>query len=309
MEQDFCTLYESLKPALAQLETRRLELKAQGTKNGSIAAGICCLLGIAVTLCTGMNWAWLLVSAIIGGIIFFYCIQIKSGELTSLYKQNIISAILTRQCSGATFEPDKGISENTFVGSGLFAVSPDRYHSEDLISGKIGTTSFLCSEIHAEEKRVTTNGKGQTRTTWVDIFKGFFFIADFHKDFKGQTTIYRNSWIKLRFGEQRVKLENPEFENSFDVYSDNQIEARYLITPGMMERLLDLDRKFPGKITVSFRNSNVIIAIPDSTDHFEARIWQSMLNDGNLKREFNILCLLLGIIDDLSLNLRIWSKE
>ena len=93
MEQDFCTLYESLKPALAQLETRRLELKAQGTKNGSIAAGICCLLGIAVTLCTGMNWAWLLVSAIIGGIIFFYCIQIKSGELTSLYKQNIIFCI------------------------------------------------------------------------------------------------------------------------------------------------------------------------------------------------------------------------
>lgn len=309
MEQDFQTLYESLKPALEQLETKRLELKAQGTKNGGIALSICCLLGIIITLSTGMNWAWLFISVIVGGIIFFYCIQSKSGELTTLYKQDIISTILSRQCSGATFEPEKGITENTFIGSGLFAVTPDRYHSEDLISGKIDATSFLCSEIHAEEKKVTTNGKGQTRTTWIDIFKGFFFIADFQKDFKGQTTIYRNTWIKLRFGEQRVKLENPEFENSFDVYSNDQIEARYLLTPNMMERLLALDQKFPGKITVSFRNSNVIIAIPDNTNHFEANIWQSMLNDENLRREFNVLCLLIGIVDDLNLNLRIWSKE
>lgn len=308
MEQDFGNLYESLKPALAQLENQRLELKAQGTKNGSIALGICCLLGILAT-CINMNWLWLLISTIIGGIIFFCCIQSKSGKLTNLYKQDIISVILAKLCTGATFEPDKGIPENTFVGSGLFSVRPDRYHSEDLISGKIGLTSFLCSEIHAEEKQVTTNGKGQTRTTWVDIFKGFFFIADFQKNFKGQTTIYRNSWIKLHFGEQRVKLESPEFENSFDVYSNDQIEARYLLSPSMMERLLALDRKFPGKITVSFRNSNVIIAIPDTTNHFEASIWQSMLNDRILKREFNVICLLLGIVDDLNLNLRIWSKE
>lgn len=309
MEQNFDTLYESLKPALIQLETKRLELKSRGTKNGGIALGICCLLGIIITLSTGMNWVWLLISAAIGGSIFFYCIQSQSGELTHLYKQNIISTILSRQCPGATFEPQKGIGENTFVGSGLFAVSPDRYHAEDLISGKIGSTSFLCSEVHAEEKRVTTNGKGQTRTTWIDIFRGFFFIADFQKNFKGQTTIYRNTWIKLRFGERRVKLESPEFENSFDVYSNDQIEARYLLTPGTMERILDLDRKFPGKITVSFRNSNVIIAIPDGTNHFEASIWQTMLNNENLKREFNTLCLLLGIVDDLNLNLRIWSKE
>lgn len=309
MEQDFSALYESLKPELEQLEARRLVLKAKGTKNGTIAVGICCLLGGVAALSTGMNWAWLLISAVVGGIVFFYCIQSKSRELTDLYKQNIISVILARQCSGATFEPGKGVSENRFVGSGLFSVAPDRYHSEDLISGKIGATSFLCSEIHAEKKQVTTNAKGHSTTTWITIFKGFFFIADFQKNFKGQTTVYRNSWIKLRFGEERVKLENPEFENSFDVYSNNQVEARYLLTPSLMERLLTLDRKFPGKITVSFRNSNVMIAIPDGTDHFEASIWQSMLENGNLKREFNTLCLLLGIIDDLNLNLRIWSKE
>ena len=63
-------------------------------------------------------------------------------------------------------------------------------------------------------------------------------MADFHKDFKGKTTILRDRLFKLRFGESRVKMENPDFENTFDVYSTDQVEARYLITPFMMERLL-----------------------------------------------------------------------
>ena len=38
-----------------------------------------------------------------------------------------------------------------------------------------------------------------------------------------------------------MKLENPDFEKTFDVYSTDQIEARYLLSPSMMERLLALE--------------------------------------------------------------------
>ena len=70
-----------------------------------------------------------------------------------------------------------------------------------------------------------------------------------------------------------------------------------------------LDRKFPGKITVSFYNSNIIIAIPDRTDHFETSIWRSQLHNNSLKQEYDTLSALTGIVNDLNLNLRIWSKE
>ena len=36
---------------------------------------------------------------------------------------------------------------------------------------------------------------------------------------------------------EEVKLEDAEFNNIFDIYSDNQVEARYLLTPSFMERL------------------------------------------------------------------------
>ena len=80
-----------------------------------------------------------------------------------------------------------------------------------------------------------------------------FQIAGFQKDFQGHTTVLRNSLFKLSFSGSRVKLENPDFEKTFDVYSTDQIEARYLLSPSMMERLLALDREFNKNITISFK--------------------------------------------------------
>lgn len=307
---DFTTIYAHLQPALQQLENQRLELKAQGNKNGLIASGICFMIGlIVVIIFSGFNWIGVLISFVIALVIWYNCISAKSKILSAFYKQNIISAIIAELCEEASFQPDRGISEQTFMASNLFSTTPDRYHTEDLITGKIGKTHFMCSEIVAEEKRVTRDSKGRTQVTWIDIFRGFFFIADFQKDFQGQTVVFRNSWFKWNASGQRVKLENPEFEKSFDTYSTDQVEARYLLTPGLMEKLLELDRKFPGKITLSFLNSQVLIAIPDSKDHFEASIWQSQLQNNSVREEFYTLTTLLSIINDLNLNLRIWSKE
>ena len=309
MANSYDSIYEKLTPALTQLENKRLELKKKGTNAGLVAGGICTLIGIIITVWTGGNSLGFYISLILGVIILVGCIHGQSKELSRYYKKDIIATIISSLCENSSFIPESGISEQQFMSCGLFHTSPDRYHSEDMITGQVGKTVFACSEIVAEEKRVTTNSKGQRSEHWVDIFKGFFFIADFQKDFQGQTVVYRNSWLKLNFKNQRVKLENPEFEKKFDVYSTDQVEARYLLTPGMMEKLLELDRKFPGKITLSFYNSNVIIAIPDNTDHFETSIWNSQLRNNSLKQEYNTLSALFGITDDLNLNLRIWTKE
>lgn len=309
MSPDFNTIHESLRPVLTQLEDRRQKLKVKGTHTGLIAGGICCLIGIIISIATGFNGIGIIISLVVGVIILVTCINGQSKELSAYYKKDIIAKIVSGLCEDSVFQPDQGIPEQLFMTSNLFSTSPDRYHSEDLISGKIGNTSFVCSEIVAEKKQITTDSKGRRSEHWIDIFRGFFFIADFQKNFKGQTVVYRNSWFKWSSGGQRVKLENPGFEKSFDTYSTDQVEARYLLSLSMMEKLLELDRKFPGKITLSFMNSHLVIAIPDSRDHFEANIWNSQIHNTSLKQEFDTLISLFGIINDLNLNLRIWTKE
>ncbi|MFR7822039.1 MAG: DUF3137 domain-containing protein [Odoribacter splanchnicus] len=284
MEQNFQDIYEQLQSRIRQAEDKRLQLKAKGTKNGLIAGGITLVAGVVVSLIIGGGWPGILIACMLGLIVLFSCIQSKSGELCAYYKENIISSIISYLCQEASYRPESGIAESVFMNSRLFSTSPDRYRSEDLICGKIDKTSFICSEIIAEEKRVTTDSKGRRQEHWIDIFRGFFFIADFNKNFQGQTVVFRNSWFKLNLGKQRVKLENPNFEKQFDVFSTDQVEARYILTPNLMERLLELDSRFPGKITVSFRDSSVIIAIPDQTNHFETNIWECQLNTDKLKR-------------------------
>ncbi len=308
MKPDFENLYQDLEPSIQQLETYRIALKQKGTKNGLYSAGVLFTIGCLFSLYIQAGPIGLLLSLLLALGTLIYCINAKSQELSLYYKNNIISAIVRQLCEEASFTPDQGIPESTFMASGLFSTSPDRYHSEDLITGKIGKTLFSCAEIIAEEKKVTIDNKGHQHEHWVTIFKGFFFMADFQKDFAGRTLIYRNSWFKLRTGLQRVKLENPGFEKNFDTYSTDQVEARYILSPGMMEKILDLDRKFPGKIMLSFYKSQVIIAIPDSSNHFEASIWKSQLCQHHIQQEFTILCKLTDIIKDLNLNLRIWSK-
>lgn len=304
----FETLAQSLSPTLQNLELKRKELKSQGHSTGMWAGGVFLVIGIIFSLYINVALIGVCIAIGIALLIYYSCVNAKSQELSAYYKKEVIAQVLQSFCENASFTPEDGIREDTFQSCGLFA-SPDRYHTEDLIQGRAGKTVFSCAEVHAEERKTRVDSKGRTSHYWVDIFKGFLFIADFQKDFQGHTTVQRNSLFKLGFGSSRVKLENPDFEKTFDVYSTDQIEARYLLSPSMMERLLVLETGFNKGITVSFQNSNILIAIPESRNHFEASIWKSISDLSQLKDDFSTIHALVSIVEDLNLNTRIWTKE
>ena len=305
---DFDSLAQKLAPTLQVLENKRKELLRKGRSEGLIYAAIFLVVGVIVLLILKLEGIFgPIVIVVISVIILITCINNKSKIFSSFYKEEVVDEIIHAFCPNATYSPNNGVSEELFRNSGLFT-SPDRYHAEDLIEGCLDKTSFICSEVHAEERRARSTKNG-VQYYWEDIFKGFLFIADFHKEFQGETTVLRDSFFKIKMGASRVKMENPDFEKVFDVFSTNQIEARYLITPSMMERMLKLDSNFKKGVTISFRNSMILVAIPDSKNRFEADVWSSLSDMSILKSDFVVLQSLLEIVDELNLNTRIWSKE
>lgn len=305
---DFDSLAQKLAPTLQVLENKRKELLRKGRSEGLAYAAIFFVVGVIALLILKLEGIFgPIVIVVISVIIFITCINNKSKIFSSFYKEEVVDEIIHAFCPNATYSPNDGVGEELFRNSGLFT-SPDRYHAEDLIEGCLDKTSFICSEVHAEERRAHSTKNG-VQYYWEDIFKGFLFIADFHKEFQGETTLLRNSLFKVKMGASRVKMENPDFEKVFDVFSTNQIEARYLITPSMMERMLKLDSNFKKGVTISFRNSTILVAIPDSENRFEADVWSSLNDMSILKSDFAVLQSLLDIVDELNLNTRIWSKE
>ena len=291
---DFDSLAQKLAPTLQVLENKRKELLRKGRSEGLIYAAIFLVVGVIALLILKLEGIFgPIVIVVISVIIFITCINNKSKIFSSFYKEEVVDEIIHAFCQNATYSPNNGVSEDLFRNSGLFT-SPDRYHAEDLIEGCLDKTSFICSEVHAEERRARSTKNG-VQYYWEDIFKGFLFIADFHKEFQGETTVLRDSFFKIKMGASRVKMENPDFEKVFDVFSTNQIEARYLITPSMMERMLKLDSNFKKGITISFRNSTILVAIPDSKNRFEADVWSSLSDMSILKSDFAVLQSLLKL--------------
>lgn len=255
--------------------------------------------------------------ALVAGIIVWSIkIYRVSAAIKIKFKQEVIKELVQFVDPGLSYNSKGFISQSEFSGSKIFIQGIERYKGDDLVSGTIGQTDVRFSELNAEYATRDQKGNKQYHT----IFKGIFFIADFHKDFVGETVVVPDTAEKL-FGKlgtmlqkmnvsraDLVKMENPEFEKAFAVYGTDQVEARYILTPALMERIMDFKRK-SGKIHLSFLHSKVYLAISVSKNLFEPPFFQSMLRYELVEDYFNYLILSVNIVEDLDLNTRLWSKK
>ena len=105
--------------------------------------------------------------------------------------------------------------------------------------------------LRLPSKRVlaTRFSRSASRIEEKTVFHGLVVRMAVHKNFRGLTIIRHDAGVvgngrALLQGLQRVNLEDPVFEQAFEVAASNQVEARYLLTPSFMERLLELSRSF-----------------------------------------------------------------
>ena len=145
----------------------------------------------------------------------------------------------------------------------------------------------------------------------VTIFKGICVLLDMNKPFEGHTVVLKDGGIlnvlKRVSGLQRVHLEDIAFEKIFEVFSDNQIEARYLLTTAFMERVLKLRDLFGGKsIQFSFFKDKLLFAIPTKQDMFEpCSFFKTAINKPQIDLVFEQFYMVFSIINLLKLNQKI----
>ena len=69
---------------------------------------------------------------------------------------------------------------------------------------------------------------------------------------------------------KRANLVDPVFEERFDAYTNDQVEARYLIDPAMIERLNAMYEEYDGnKMAAAFYDSKMLILIASKHNYFE----------------------------------------
>lgn len=258
---------------------------------------------------------------LIAYIILFIYIVARQRKIRSLFvqefKKKIISSIVGFFDQGLTYDPLKFISLQDFTSSGLINRSIAKYYGDDYVEGKIGQTSLRFSEVHA----FVVESSSDNKKRYVEVLGGIFFIGDFNKNFKGQTYIFPDKMEKTfgRFAKylqslssyngQLVNLEDIEFEKEFMVYSNDQIEARYILSTSLMQRILDYKRKANSDIMMAFKESKIFMAMPIKGNLFEPKIFGKLISDETLRKYYEDLAIAISAVEDLNLNLRIWGKE
>ncbi|MCK5067632.1 MAG: DUF3137 domain-containing protein [Bacteroidales bacterium] len=105
-----------------------------------------------------------------------------------------------------------------------------------------------------------------------------------------------------------VKLEDRQFEKEFAVYSKDQVEARYVLTPMLMQKILDFNKQTRRGIFLSFSKSRINIAVPLG-NIFEPPFRRSVTDYDYFKKNYYYLSLFAEIVEELDLNTRIWGKK
>ena len=183
----------------------------------------------------------------------------------------------------------------------------DKQYGDDYFSGSYQNVNITVSE----EK--LTYGRGRNKRT---VFKGIIIQLDMNKSFSGQTVVHKSSVFNIFRSHksllvdktmQKVELEDLYFHNMFDVYSTNQVEARYILTTSFMEKLICLKKMYNGKkVELSFFNDSVIIAIKTSKDMFETTsLFYTTARYGKMSAVVRQFFYIFEIIELLQLNKKV----
>ena len=313
---DVDRLYDSvLAPKIAELESLRLGLKKTIAKALALIVVPFLLVwfGDLVELVLPVG-AGFLTSAI--GMLLVFAAVLFAGvrylipgftayiNYRQRFKHEVVAEIFRIVCPTASYAPNQGISEAMFDGAGIFNTRGS-FKSDDRVRGKIGETPFEAADV---QRQYSTGGKNSTTYT---VFKGLFFHLDFNKTVRGTTIVQPESAPSYRVGDRSrlnaVPLESLEFEQEFAVYSDDQVEARYILTPMMMERLLSL-RSLTGRpVYMAFKDNRAYLGINYDRALFEPGI-ASTTSKAAIEDIAQLFTLAEAIVHELDLNTRIWTK-
>ncbi|ANP47742.1 DUF3137 domain-containing protein [Candidatus Viadribacter manganicus] len=264
--------------------------------------------GVAAALALGGYLIWrqfdiaaviLFMSAFVVGIVAYQPLA-KVGQTL---KRQYCSAIADAMDAAFTLS---GFAPPAFERLCELGLVPgfSRSSFEDLFSGTYKSSPFALYEAHLEQRR--TDSKGRTRYT--TVFRGQLVRMHFPREFLGVTIVRRDAGVFNIFGGgkaagkqlERVRLVDSRLERAFEVWGTDQVEARYLLHPVMMERLLELETKLHGKrLRCAFEGGDVLVAVEGGNLFEPGDLFKPLVDPSRARRIVTEISGVFGVMDQV----------
>ena len=224
----------------------------------------------------------------------------KYKRFIAEFKTRVINTIV--QEFGFHFNADRGLNIADFLS--VYNTGPATFRSEDLIFGEFNQTEveicdFSAFNMELREKTVKSLG--------IKNFQGILFKATFPKELAHWIYVCDKKEGCLRKEGEIALMDSPSFNRYFDVFTEDQILARYALSPKLMERFCSLKEKFNCPISMVLRNREVIVAANLGKNSFEPSFEKSLLEDNTIRDYISSIKGFTDMVKELGLNNHIWK--
>jgi len=299
----FARLYkERIEPCFHANEEHRLEALKKFKTGVGISIAVAAAVAVGVGLMTqdlGPGLVFGLVAAVIGLVIAYQPL----AKLAKKLKQEYCAAIA--EAMGASYAI-AGFAPPALERLKALKLLPGYARSsfEDLFSGAHKGARYELYEGHLETR--TTDSKGRTRYT--TVFRGQLIRMQFPREFLGVTIVRRDAGVFNVFGGgqldgkklERVRLVASEFEKAFEVWGTDQVEARYLLHPVMMERLIALETGLHGKrIRCAFEGGDLLVAVEGGNLFEPGDMFKPLVDPSRARRIVDEIASVVKVMDQV----------
>lgn len=208
----------------------------------------------------GFLWLIDLVTILIISVIAYSstCFEIRKimKSLNDEIIKDIFSFISDNDRNEIEYSPEKKISKDSLNEAGLFNLDIVNYDGKNFTKVPYYKNTMIFSDLCTYVYDKSTQKKKK-------IFDGIYIGATMNKKNKNYIYLVPNnisdkvvkSKIKsyIHYKGYDINLENAEFTKKYKVFCDDEIQARYILSMSLMERINKVDEIFKSKKYIIFK--------------------------------------------------------
>ena len=288
-----------LRPRLLERDAARAEAHRKGVVVAAVVAGVAVVAGLVAVFGFSASLPVLLAAfgfGTLGSIGAYAALTAKVRGDAKLTMMEGVTEFIGWSFEADVPQFDLAPYETHFLIPG----DHDRRMFEDRIVGKAHGAAF--ESVEATLQRRERDSDGDER--WVTVFRGQLMRLDFPTRTFGRTVVLRDRGLfnrKRKADMKRIGLASPRFEKLFEAYGTDQVDARVILDPAFMQRMIDLEAAVSGKnIRFAFTDNDLLIAV-DTQDQFKAgSMGRSLDNPEAVQTILDEVGVLYDIVDGLA---------
>jgi hypothetical protein len=236
------------------------------------------------------------------------------AEVKRWFKSMVVQRVVEALGTGLTYSRESSFDRASFTAMDLFSERTDVFRSEDEVRGTDNQVAFALHEAWAAKRE-----KRGKHTHTIVFFRGTIVVLEFNKHFHGHTTVVPEAAHGLlgglfgefdsRKGRERVSMQDAAFEQAFSVYSSDAQQAHYLLTPKMLQLILETKSTMANGVRLAFRDNMLYVAVPSTQNRFEVSLFTTKVTPQQVIGDLgSALQLVQRLIAGLDLETRIWTR-